>query len=51
MKQLTKQNKLYKRKIKALKRSCVDEGEDDQSEEKVENAGDAFGGKKKKAKK
>ena len=52
MKQLEKQNKLYKRKIRALKRS--NEGEDeeeDHSEEKVEDAGDAFGGKKKKAKK
>jgi len=51
MKQLTKQNKLYKRKIKALKRSNDDDEEDDQSEEKVEDAGDAFGGKKRKAKK
>ena len=50
-KQLTKQNKLYKRKIKALKRSNDDEEKDDQNEKKVEDAGDAFGGKKKKAKK
>ena len=51
MKQLEKQNKLYKRKIKALKRSNDDEEKDDQNEEKVEDAGDAFGGKTKKAKK
>ena len=51
MKQLEKQNKLYKRKIKALKRSNDDEEKDDQDEEKVEDAGDAFGGKTKKAKK
>ena len=53
MKQLEKQNKLYKRKIKALKRSNDGEDEEeDQNEEKVEDAGDAFGGsKKKKAKK
>ena len=51
IKQLEKQNKLYKRKIKALKRSDNDTEEDGQSQEKVEDAGDAFGGKKKRAKK
>ena len=51
IKQLEKQNKLYKRKIKALKRSDNDAEEDDQSQLKVEDAGDAFGGKKKRAKK
>ena len=44
MKQLTEQNKIYKRKIKALKVSFGD-GEESKEDEDTIDAGDQFGGK------